>query len=105
MSDEELDAAGALSVDEDQDEILEELSLEERKERLKKARWNVFMYLGVAAILFGFALFPMPFSAEYDGFTKSAEKDIGLVSHGGCKLSRLHGHHRVALVSFPANRR
>ena len=79
MSDEELDAAGALSVDEDQDELLEELSLEERKERLKKARWNVFMYLGVAAILFAFALFPMPFSAEYDGFTKSAEKDIGLV--------------------------
>ena len=37
MSDEELDAAGALSVDEDQDELLEELSLEERKERLKKA--------------------------------------------------------------------
>ena len=56
MSDEELDAAGALSVDEDQDELLEELSLEERKERLKKARWNVFMYLGVAAILFAFAL-------------------------------------------------
>ena len=79
MSDEELDAAGALSVDEDQDELLEELSLEERKERLKKARWNVFMYLGVAAILFGFALFPMPFSADYDGFTQSAEKDIGLV--------------------------
>jgi len=79
MSDEELDAAGALSVDEDQDELLEELSLEERKERLKKARWNVFMYLGVAAILFAFALFPMPFSAEYDGFTQSAEKDVGLV--------------------------
>ncbi len=79
MSDEELDAAGALSVDEDQDELLEDLSLEERKERLKKARWNVFMYLGVAAILFGFALFPMPFSAEYDGFTQSAEKDVGFV--------------------------
>ena len=53
MSEEELDAAGALAVDEDQDEVLEELSLEERKERLKKARWNVFLYLGVAAILFG----------------------------------------------------
>jgi hypothetical protein len=79
MTDEELDATGALVVDEDQDELLEELSLEERKERLNKARWNVFLYLGVAAILFGFALFPMPFSAEFDDFSKSAEKDIGLV--------------------------
>ena len=79
MSEEELDAAGALAVDEDQDELMEEMSIDERKERLKKARWNVFLYLGVAAILFGFALFPMPFSAEYDDFSKSAEKDIGLV--------------------------
>ncbi len=79
MTDEELDATGALVVDEDQDELMEELSLEERKERLKKARWNVFLYLGVAAIFFGFALFPMPFSAEIDEFSKSAEKDIGLV--------------------------
>ena len=79
MTEEELDTAGALAVDEDHDERLEEMSLEERKERLKKVRWNVFLYLGVAAILFGFALFPMPFSADYDGFSKSAEKDIGLV--------------------------
>lgn len=79
MTEEELDTTGALAVDEDQDERLEEMSLDERKERLKKARWNVFLYLGVAAILFGFALFPMPFSADYDDFSKSAEKDIGLV--------------------------
>ena len=79
MTEEELDAAGALAVDEDQDELMEEMSIDERKERLKKARWNVFLYLGVAAILFGFALFPMPFSADYDEFSKSAEKDIGLV--------------------------
>lgn len=79
MTEEELDAAGALAVDEDQDELMEEMSIEERKERLKKARWNVFLYLGVAAILFFFALFPMPFSADYDDFGKSAEKDIGLV--------------------------
>lgn len=79
MTEEELDAAGALAVDEDQDELLEDLSLEERQERLKKARWNVFLYLGVAAIFFGFALFPMPFSADLDDFSKSAEKDVGLV--------------------------
>lgn len=80
MSDEEqLDATGALKVDEDQDEVLEEMSLEERKERLKQARWNVFLYLGIAAILFSFALVGMPFSADYDGFTSSAEKDVGFV--------------------------
>ena len=39
----------------------------------------MFLYLGVAAILFGFALFPMPFSADWDDFSTSAEKDIGLV--------------------------
>ena len=79
MSEEELDAAGALAVDEDQDELMEEMSIEERKERLKKTRWNVFLYLGIAAILFFFALFPMPFSADWDDFSTSAEKDIGLV--------------------------
>ena len=55
---------------------MEEMSIEERKEQLKKARWNVFLYLSVAAILFGFALF-MPFSASWDDFGTSAEKDIG----------------------------
>jgi hypothetical protein len=79
MTEEELDAVGALAVDEDQDELMEDLSLEERQERLKKARWNVFLYLGVAAIFFLFALFPMPFSADLDEFSKTAEKDVGLV--------------------------
>ena len=79
MSEEEPDAAGALAVDEDQDEAIQEMSLAEREESLKKSRWNVFLYLGVAALLFLFALFPMPFSADYDGFSNSAEKDIGLV--------------------------
>ena len=39
----------------------------------------MFLYLGVAALLFLFALFPMPFSADYDGFSNSAEKDLGFV--------------------------
>ena len=73
------DSTGALVVDEDQDELMEEMSMEERKERLKRARWNVFLSLGLAAIMFAFALVPMPFSAEYDGFTTSAEKDLGYV--------------------------
>ena len=40
------------------DEIIPEMSIEERREALKKSRWNVFMYLGIAAILFAFALYP-----------------------------------------------
>ncbi len=31
----------------------------ELKEKTKKARWNVFLFLGIGAILFTFALFPM----------------------------------------------
>ena len=79
MTEDEPAAAGALALDEDQDEAMEEMSLEERQASLKKARWNVFLYLGVATLLFLFALFPMPFSADYDGFRNSAEKALGFV--------------------------
>ena len=41
-----------------EDESVPEMTIEERQDALKKARWNVFMYLGLAAILFGFALYP-----------------------------------------------
>jgi hypothetical protein len=77
--DEQVELANEIAVDEDMDEQLEDLSLEGRKAALKRARWNVFMYLGIAAILFGFALFPMPFGADYDNFTNSAEKDVGYI--------------------------
>ena len=77
--DEQVEPSEDIVVDEDMDEQLEDMSLEGRKAALTKARWNVFMYLGIAAILFGFALFPMPFSADYDNFTNSAEKDVGFI--------------------------
>ena len=67
------------TVDEDQDEALESKTLEQRQEALKQSRWNVFLWLGIAVLMFGFALFPMSFDETYDGFTNSAEKDIGLV--------------------------
>ena len=35
-------------VDEDQDEVLEVMTLEQRQEALKQSRWNVFMWLGIA---------------------------------------------------------
>ena len=60
-------------------QVVEVLSMDERQEQLKQSRWNVFLWLGIAVLMFIFALFPMPFSADYDGLTNSAEKDIGLV--------------------------
>jgi len=77
--DEQVEISNEIVIDEDMDEQLEDMSLEGRKAALTKARWNVFMYLGIAAILFGFALFPMPFDANYDNFTNSAEKDVGYI--------------------------
>lgn len=77
--DEQLQLSDDLVIDEDRDEQLEDMSLEGRKAALTKARWNVFLYLGIAAIMFGFALFPMPFGADYDSFTNSAEKDVGYI--------------------------
>ena len=80
MSEEEAEPpAVAPTVDEDQDEALESMTLEQRQEALKQSRWNVFMWLGIAVLMFFFALFPMSFDETYDGFTNSAEKDIGLV--------------------------
>ncbi len=59
------------------DETVPELTIEERQEALKKARWNVFMYLGIAALLFAFALYPfMSTSMEVDEGFGSADKSI-----------------------------
>ena len=64
-------------LDEDRDEIMKDMTLEERQEALKRSRWNVFLYLGLAAVMFGFALFPFPFTAEPVG--NSDEQDLGFV--------------------------
>ena len=80
MSDEGAAAASEeITADADQEEAAEALTLDQRQEELKKSRWNVFLWLGIAVLMFSFALFPMPFSADYDEFTSSAEKDIGFV--------------------------
>lgn len=80
MSDEDAAAASEeITADADQEEAAEALTLDQRQEELKKSRWNVFLWLGIAVLMFSFALFPMPFSADYDEFTSSAEKDIGFV--------------------------
>jgi hypothetical protein len=41
-----------------EEEEVPEVTIEDRQEALKKSRWNVFMYLGLAALFFGFALYP-----------------------------------------------
>ena len=80
MSEEQGEGSAAkLAVDVDRDEQAEAMTLEQRQEALKQSRWNVFLWLGIAVLMFGFALFPMSFDENYDGFTNSAETDIGLV--------------------------
>ena len=59
------------------EEAMKEMTLEERQEALKRSRWNVFLYLGLAALMFGFALFPFPFTATAVGDTY--EQDLGFV--------------------------
>ncbi len=59
------------------EEAMKEMTLEERQEALKRSRWNVFLYLGLAALMFGFALFPFPFTATAIGDTY--EQDLGFV--------------------------
>ena len=80
MTEEGVVATGEeIPTDADQDEMEETLTLDQRKEELKKSRWNVFLWLGIAVLMFTFALFPMPFNVPYDDIQHSAEKDIGLV--------------------------
>ena len=80
MSDEtESDEVGGLSDEEEQEQLFENLSRDEREEVLRNARWNVYLFLGIAAIFFAGALFPWPFTAVDDNFSSSAEKDLGLL--------------------------
>lgn len=58
------------SVNSDEDST-PEMTIEERKDALKKSRWNVFMYLGLAALFFGFALYP------FMGIAMSADEGFG----------------------------
>lgn len=82
MSEEQVETTAAEpTVDADRDEEVQAMTLEQRQEALKQSRWNVFLWLGIAVLMFGFALFPMSFDENYDpyNFTKSVDKDIGWV--------------------------
>ena len=68
-----------LATDNEAEEEIEETveTLSSLQASLKKSRWNVFMFLGLAFLMFGFALFPMSMDADFEFGT--AEKDLGLV--------------------------
>ena len=48
-----------------------EMTIEERKLALRKSRWNVFMYLGIAVLFFSFALFPFTHNIEMESNSES----------------------------------
>ena len=73
----ESDGAIKNQHEDEQEGYVEKLSSLQSK--LKKSRWNVFMFLGLAFLMFGFALFPLSIDAKFDPFTGTAEEDIGLV--------------------------
>ena len=84
MSDEEQPAEpeqetteSAPPLEDHHEELIKDMTLEERQEALKRSRWNVFLYLGLAALMFGFALYPFSFSASAVGNTY--EQDLGFV--------------------------
>ena len=53
------------AVDEDEDGPVE-ITIEKRLAILRKSRWNVFMYLGIAVLMFAFAMFPFSHEIEMD---------------------------------------
>jgi hypothetical protein len=80
MADDEGDEeVGGLVDEEEQEELFEQMSKEDREAVLRNTRWNVYLFLGIAAIFFAGALFPWPFSAVDDNFSSTAEKDLGLL--------------------------
>ena len=60
---------GAAAMDNADRERDGELNIKQLRSKVKKARWNVFMYLGIAAMMFAFALIPLPVPAPWDDET------------------------------------
>jgi len=54
-----------------------EMGIENLRSTVKKARWNVFMYLGIAAMMFAFALIPLPVPAPWDDETELTDDVSG----------------------------
>ncbi|MDC0056019.1 hypothetical protein OAJ94_03095 [Deltaproteobacteria bacterium] len=67
----------AAMMDSSDHSIKGDLSISELRTKVKKARWNVFMYLGIAAIMFAFALIPLPVPAPWDDETTLKDSETG----------------------------
>ena len=61
MTEAEYEQSQPEEVSEIAEDVLPELTFQERQDALKKSRWNVFLYLGIAVILFGFAVHVWPY--------------------------------------------
>ena len=67
----------AAEMDASDRSIKGDLSISELRIKVKKARWNVFMYLGIGAIMFSFALIPLPVPAPWDEETTLKDSESG----------------------------
>ena len=88
------------------EESAPELTLEDRQTALKKARWNVFMYLGLAALFFAFALYPfMSTSMEIEQGFGSTEKDITVwgLPVAGEDFTDIPVEIQISVKSLPTN--
>ena len=72
--DEIIESDGVLKNQHEEDEEGYVEKLSSLQSKLKKSRWNVFMFLGLAFLMFGFALFPLSIDAKFDPFTATILK-------------------------------
>ena len=94
------------ATDVSEEESAPVLTLDERKTALKKSRWNVFLYLGLAVLFFGFALYPfMSTSMEVDQGYGSTEKEITVwgLPISGEDFTDIPVEVKVSVKSLPQN--
>ena len=93
------------TVDSEEEEV-PELTIEEHQEALKKSRWNVFMYLGLAVVLFGFALFPfMSLTLSVDEGIGSIDTTVDVIglSPGGEDVTDIPVEMEIIVQSLPTD--
>tara|TARA_B110000444_G_scaffold85814_1_gene81110 strand:+ start:5140 stop:6258 length:1119 start_codon:yes stop_codon:yes gene_type:complete len=92
-------------VDSEEEEV-PELTIEDHQDALKKSRWNVFMYLGLAVVLFGFALFPfMSLTLSVDEGIGSIDKTVDVLglSPGGEDITDIPVEMEIIVQSLPTD--
>ncbi len=92
-------------VDSEEEEV-PELTIEDHQNALKKSRWNVFMYLGLAVVLFGFALFPfMSLTLSVDEGIGSIDTTVDVIglSPGGEDVTDIPVEMEIIVQSLPTD--